>query len=220
MARNVFAENIETLKGMVLLMGNYVEQSLEQAQGLLEKRDLSRYDALKIEDDKVDQLEVELEKKCLTILALQAPVAYDLRFITCALKMSTDLERMGDHIRKIGRKTAHLIEDTDVPIHPAMFQMLIILRSMLKDMLDAFNVADLVKARQVIARDADVNAIQKEFFREIIDTIMQSHNATQASACVHMLFIARSLERIGDHIKNLGERIIFMVTGELVSHGY
>ncbi len=216
MARNVFAENIDALKGMLLLMGNHLERSLEELRNLLQKRDLKSFEFVKTEDDKVDQLEIEIEKKCLSILALQAPVAHDLRFITGALKMSTDLERIGDHIRKIARKYAYYMEGTDAPVHPAMVDMINILRGMLKDMIDAFNERDMAKARQVIARDADVNAIQKEFFREIIDVIMKSHNAEQASACVHLLFIARSLERIGDHIKNLGERIIFMETGELV----
>ena len=220
MTRNVFAENITALKGMLLLMGNYLERALEAERELLQKRDLQAFEFIKTEDDKVDVLEVEIEKKCLSILALQAPVAHDLRFITGALKMSTDLERIGDHIRKIARKFVHYMEVTQAPVHPAMVNMADILREMLTDMINAFNTQDLEKAKQVISRDSDVNAIQKEFFREIIETIMNSRSAEEASACVHLLFIARSLERIGDHIKNLGERIIFMETGQIVEHGY
>lgn len=220
MARNVFAENIAALKSMLLLMGSYLEQALEAERDLLQKRDLRYFEFIKTEDDKVDVLEVEIEKKCLSILALQAPVAHDLRFITGALKMSTDLERMGDHIRKIARKFVHYMETTEARVHPDMTSMIEILREMLKDMIDAFNSEDFAKAKLVIARDTDVNSIQKEFFREMIETIMNSRSAEEASACVHLLFIARSLERIGDHIKNLGERIIFMETGEIVEHSF
>ena len=220
MTRNVLAENIAALKGMLLLMGNYLERALEAERDLLQKRDLQAFELIKAEDDKVDLLEVEIEKKCLSILALQAPVAHDLRFITAALKMSTDLERIGDHIRKIARKFVHYMEGTQSPVHSDMSEMVTILRSMLKDMIDALNTQDLAKARQVIARDTDVNTLQKEFFREMIETIMSSRNAEQASSCVHLLFIARSLERIGDHIKNLGERIIFMETGEIVENSF
>lgn len=212
--RGSFEIQLRELKLRVVKMGALVEEIIDLAVTSLTKQDLVMADLVYQKDDAIDELELEIEKTCMSLIALQQPMAKDLRTIGTILKLITDLERMGDNavnIAKVTKEigTAHLIKPLiDIP------RMAKLTQDMVRRSLDAFVREDIDLATQVSEDDDAVDKIYEDIYMEIIELMRKDSSAIFQGT--RLLFVGRYLERIADHTTNVCERIIYMVNGQRV----
>jgi phosphate transport system protein len=211
-----FQEELERLKENLLKMATLVEKVLADAVGSLMKRDSQLAQQTIASDDAINNLEITIEETCLKLLALQQPMAIDLRFITSAMKIITDLERMGDQAVNIAERAISLNQEPQLKPYIDLPRMAEITQSMVKDVLDAFVKQDSQLARSVCARDDLVDGLKDQVFRELL-TYMISDSKT-IPRCVHLMIVSRCLERIADHATNIAEDVIFMVDARIIKH--
>ena len=209
--RQAFEGELNRLQQMLLAMGGTVDGLLEQAMNALEAPDIDKVEAVLAGDDVADNLDIEIEKHSLSLIALQSPTARDLRFIGSAMKISTDLERIGDHavdIAKVARKLVGLGYSPDVA---PLTEITARLRVMLADALNAFVMHDLDLLAKVIAADDDIDARYFDFSSRTTDAMQRDpQNSVGLS---YLLFAVHYLERVGDHVVNIAERVNYVETG-------
>ena len=164
------------------------------------------------EDDRIDELELDIENRCLTLIARHQPMAKDLRRIGTILKLITDLERMGDKAASISHKTLKLLDEPFIKPLVDIPRMGNLTERMVENALNAFVEEDVTKARKVMKDDDEIDLLFNQIFRELV-TFMISDPKTINQA-IQLLFVSSDLEKIGDHATNLGEWVIFMVTGD------
>jgi len=208
---------LDKLKTLILKLGGYVEQSLQQAIQAVETRDVALARTVIAQDEQIDLLEVDVEEECLHTLALYQPVASDMRFVLAVIKINTDLERIGDLAAHLAEQAIFLAEEPEANM--ALFDFLGSSRrvwSMVKMSLDALVTRDVALAQQVRAADAEVDAAHRKVYRRVEEEITKSpHRVRQL---IDLMNISRQLERIADHAVNIAEDVIFMVTGEIHRH--
>ncbi len=210
--RKNFNEELKKLKNEMLKMSSIVEESIYDSVEALKNQDLNLAEKVREKDDRIDEFEKKLEEKCIQLIALQQPVARDLRTIIVISKVVTDLERIGDHasnialmVENIGQKK--LIKPLiDVP------RMTEIVNRRLRDSLKAFVEVDVDLAQKIALEDDEVDKLDEQILRELL-TFMMEDPSTIGQA-MYLIFISRFLERIGDHTTNICERIIYMDTGQ------
>lgn len=209
-----FDEELNRMTGVIAQMGGLVEEQISSAVGALVRRDSERASEVVGKDRRIDTLEDEVEQLALRLLALRQPLAADLRLVTTAVKIASDLERMGDYAANVAKR-ALTLNKLD-PVRPASSVPRIaeLVQGMVKDVLDAFVERDVEKALAVWRRDEDVDAFYNSLFRELLTYMME--DPRHITPCIHMLFIAKNLERIGDHATNIAEQINFLVHGKTV----
>ena len=211
-----FHEELEQVKEKVLKLGSLVEAMVENAVASLVDRDSRLAEETIASDDRADRLEVEIDEDCVRMLALFQPAAGDLRFLTTAMKVSTDLERMADQAVNISERVLELNEEPqlkpyiDIPIMSQLAQ------KMLRECLDAFVRKDVELAREVIEADNKVDALKNQVFRELLTFMMG--DTTTIPRAIRLLLVSRHLERVADHATNIAEMVIFMVEGKNVRH--
>ncbi len=211
-----FHEELQHVKDRTLRLGSVVEAMVEHAIAALVDRD-SRLAETTIEDDnKADALEIDIDESCLRLLALYQPAAGDLRFITTAMKISTDLERMADQAVNICQRVIDLNEEPQLKPYIDIPLMSQLAQKMLRDSLDAFVRKDVALARAVITADNKVDALKRQVFRELL-TFMMEDPRTIARA-ISVLLVSRHLERIADHATNIAEMVVFLVEGRNIRH--
>lgn len=197
-------------------MGTLVEEAIYDADRALSHQDLALARQVVDGDGKIDELERRIEASCVRLLALKRPLASDLRAVTTALKVITDLERMGDHATEIAGIALKIGSEPlikpliDIPRMSAMA------RQMVHESLDAFVRRDVALAEKVCQDDDPVDKLYAELYDELLGFIMQGTDAVRAGQALSLLFVARFLERIADHAANIAERVIYLVTGERV----
>ncbi len=211
-----FQGELERLKENLLKMATLVERVLAEAVESLMKRDSQLAQQTIASDDAINDLELMIEETCLKLLALQQPMAIDLRFITAAMKIVTDLERMGDQAVNIAERAISLNQEPQLKPYIDLPRMAEITQTMVKDVLDAFVKQDSPLARSVCARDDLVDGLNDQVFRELL-TYMISDSKT-IPRCVHLMIVSRCLERIADHATNIAEDVIFMVDARIIKH--
>jgi len=167
-------------------------------------------------DVEIDKLEMDIDERCVRILARRQPVASDLRFITTALKMVTDLERMGDLAANLCERVLELDGETLRPVRESLVDMGRVVSDMLHEALDAFIQADAARAERVISRDSVVDATYAKIFPELLGQMMQEPNSVAVAQKLQS--IAKYLERVADHATNLSEMVVYMVRGEDKRH--
>jgi len=205
------------LRERILLLGAKVEAAIAAGIRAVVERDSALARATIEGDREIDRLEVETDALCLRILARRQPVASDLRFITLALKLVTDLERIGDLSVNVCERALELNEEPTLKPYVDLPQMAQAARTMVREALDAFVAGDAERARAVIARDATVDAYYAQIFRELLTYMMEDpRNIYRAT---RLQSVAKYLERIGDHACNLAEMVVFMVGGQDIRHG-
>lgn len=212
MTRKSFHVALQQLERELLRMGTLVEEAIYKAVNSLKERDVALARGIVEGDDLIDRMQVNIEQNCLQLLALQQPLARDLRAIGTALKITTDLERMADHAVDIAKITVRLEGQPLIKPLVDIPRMAEIARSMLRDSLNAYVNRDTALALEMIERDHEVDHLYNQIFRELL--VIMIENPKTITQATHLLFVAQYLERIGDHATNLGEWIIFMVTGE------
>jgi phosphate transport system protein len=211
-----FHEELELVKEKTLKLGSLVETMVEQAVASLVDRDSRLADEVIASDQKVDFLDVEIDQDCLRLLALHQPAAKDLRFITTAMKITTDLERMADQAVNICERAIELNEEPqlkpyiDIPIMSQLSQ------KMMREALDAFVRRDAELARQVIPEDNKVDALKDQIFRELLTFMMEDPRTIPRAT--RLLLVSRHLERIADHATNIAEMVVFLVEGKDIRH--
>ncbi|MDE2600183.1 MAG: phosphate signaling complex protein PhoU [Rhodocyclaceae bacterium] len=212
-----FDADLENIRNRVLQMGGVVEQLIVMAMDGLSSGDMLVIDEAIATDERVNRHEVELDEACNQVIARRQPTASDLRLVMTVVKIITDLERIGDEAKKVA-KMAKQIHGSDFHSAPAIeFRHVSgMVVSMLRQALDAFARLDVVAAGQVVRADQEVDVEFKSAMRQLITYMMEDPRTISHS--LDMVFIAKAIERIGDHSKNIAEYVIYMVKGRDVRH--
>ncbi|MFZ5817740.1 MAG: phosphate signaling complex protein PhoU [Bacillota bacterium] len=211
--RHSFHEQLAELQRDLLRMGIFVSEAIEKAVQSLARLDIPLAQQVIEGDDTVDQMLIDIEKRCLQLMALQQPMAGDLRSIGTALKIVTDLERMADHATDIAKITLRLEGERLIRELVHIPRMARRVQEMTREALEAFIHKDVERARRMITMDDEIDAAYKQIFDEVL-VIMQTQPQFVRQV-TYLLLVAMYLERVGDHATNLGEWTIYMVTGEL-----
>lgn len=212
----LFDEELKNLKEKLLRMAGLVEESIELSiEALKEQKDEPIQAVLKNEE-RINQLDVEVDETCLRLMALRQPMAGDLRFITSAMKINSELERMGDLAVNVSEQAAIL--NKMPPLKPLIDipRMARQAQAMVRDSINAFINRDEALARSVCERDDEVDALDEQIFRELLTYMME--DAANISRAVALILVSRNLERMADHATNVGEDVIYLVRGKSIKH--
>ena len=206
-----FDEDLDQLRGMIAEMGGLAENAIRESMQALVQRDTDAASGIVERDSKIDALEIEVERRAVQLIALRAPMADDLRDVVAALKIAGVVERIGDYAKNIAKRVPAM-ENSRIQPLSLLPEMARIAGEMVHNVLDAFAARDAAKAAEVCERDKSVDDFYNSIFRTLLTFMMENpNNITQAT---HLLFVAKNLERIGDHATNVAEMVYFAATGE------
>jgi len=211
-----FEEELRLIKEKVLRLGGLVEEGIANSIKALVERDTQLAERTIENDHVVNGLEVEIDELCLKVLALRQPAASDLRLITTAVKIITDLERIGDMAVNVCERVLELNEEAPLKPYIDIPRMAEAAQRMLKESLDAFVNGDTDLATKVLVEDDFVDDLNRQIFRELLTFMMEDPNTI--SRAMKILFISKYLERIADHATNIAEMVVFMVKGKVIRH--
>ncbi|SCY40860.1 phosphate signaling complex protein PhoU [Alkaliphilus peptidifermentans] len=210
--RKNFITQLEELNIKLLKMGAMVQEIIDVSVKALAKQDIELARKVYEMDDEIDKIELEIEMDCMNLIALQQPMARDLRVIATVLKIITDLERMGDHAVNIAKVTLEIGDEPLVKPLIDIPKMAKLAQNMVRKSLNSFMKLDVMLAEEVAHDDEDVDLLYEYIYTELIDMMIDNPNIVKQAT--KLLFIGRYLERIADHATNIGERVIYIVTGE------
>ena len=211
-----FQEELEGLQARLLEMGGLAEERVRAAVSGLVARDTTLIDKVMRGDEPVNELHIEIDNRCFTLLALYQPMATDLRSIVAAVKINTDLERVGDLAVNIAEAARRYVAHAPVKKLIDIPRMAMIAQSMLRDALDAFVRRDIELAQQVLNEDDRLDSLKTQIFRELLTYMLQDPHTIEPA--LELILISRHLERIGDHATNVAEDVIFIVSARDVRH--
>ncbi len=211
---SAFDRDLEAAQALVMRMGGLVETALLDAAEALDTRDEDLAARVRAGDAAIDALEDEINTKCALLLALRAPTASDLRTVLTVMKIAAALERAGDYAKNLAKRTAVLSQMTPVPGASGSIRRLAkAVVQMLTDALDAYIRRDVKLAEDVRKRDRDVDQMYNSIFREFLTHMME--DPRNIGPCMHLHFIAKNIERVGDHATSVAEQVIYLVTGAM-----
>jgi phosphate transport system protein len=211
-----FHEELDGLKQTLLAMGGLVEDQIRSAVAALLDRDGAVAAHVIEEDRRVNAYDVEIDETCVELLALHQPAAGDLRFITTAMKIVTDLERIGDQAVNIAQRALELNAEPQLKPYIDLPRMAERAQRMVRESLDAFVARDTQLARRVCAEDAEVDALKEQIFRELLTFMMA--DPTTIPRAIRLILISRFLERVADHATNIAEMVVYLVDSKMVRH--
>jgi phosphate transport system protein len=211
-----FHEELEALKQTLLAMGGLVEDQIRHAMQALVDRDDALASEVIERDRQVNAYDVEVDAQCVELLALHQPAAGDLRFITTAMKIVTDLERIGDQAVNIAQRVIELNQEAQLKPYIDLPRMAERAQAMVKESLDAFVARDTELARRVRAEDDEVDALKEQIFRELLTFMMEDPRSIPRA--IRLILISRCMERVADHATNIAEMVIYLVEGKMVRH--
>jgi phosphate transport system protein len=211
-----FQEELEQLKNRLLEMGGLAEERVRTAVDGLVSRDLTLVQQVLQGDGPINQLHIEVDNRCFMLLALHQPMAVDLRAIVSAVKINTDLERVGDLAVNIAEAVTRYLEHPPVKELIDIPRMARVAQTMLRDALDAFVRRDTALAEAVLNQDDELDGLKTQVFRELLTYMLQAPSTIEPA--LDLILISRHLERIGDHATNIAEDVIFMVSAKDVRH--
>lgn len=207
-----FDEDLDSLKAKIAQMGGLVEAQCESAVRAVHRRDQALAQKVRDADSRIDALEAEIEAMSLRLLALRQPLGGDLRTVVASLKIVSDLERIGDYAANIGKRAIVLSGLPEIPPANGIVRIGGLVKSLIKDVLDAYADDDLELAVAAWHRDEDIDELYTSMFRELLTYMMEDPRNITAST--HLLFIAKNLERMGDHATNIAETVHFQIKGK------
>jgi phosphate transport system protein len=213
---SIFDEELQQLKEKILKMGSLVEDAIKHSIHALVERDNTLARRVIDNDRIVNTLDVEIDEESIRLIALRQPKAGDLRFITTAMKITTDLERMGDLAVNIAERTIELNEEPILKPYIDIPRMREIAQGMTRDALDAFVRKDKQLAKDVIMRDDEVDDLKHEVLQEL--AFFMAQDPTTVFRAMKISFVAQYLERIADHATNIAEMVIYLVEGKIIRH--
>jgi phosphate transport system protein len=211
-----FQEELDQLKARLLEMGGLAEDRVRSAVRALVERDQALVDLVLTGDTPINQLHIEIDGRCVKLLALHQPMAVDLRAILSAVKINTDLERVGDLAINIAEAVVRYLAHPPVKALIDIPRMADIAQAMLRNALDAYVRRDTVLAQQVLDADDGLDALKTQVFRDLLTCMLQDPRTIEPS--LDLILVSRHLERIGDHATNIAEDVIFMVSARDVRH--
>jgi phosphate transport system protein len=211
-----FHEELDALKQTLLAMGGLVEDQIRRVMRALVERDDALASDVIARDREVNAYENEIDEKCVELLALHQPAAGDLRFLTTAMKIVTDLERIGDQAVNIAQRSLELNSEPQLKPYIDLPRMAEKAQAMVKESLDAFVARDTALARRVRSEDEAVDAINHQIFRELLTYMMS--DPTTIPRAIRLVLIARCLERVADHATNIAEMVVYLVESRMVRH--
>lgn len=211
-----FNNELIDLKENLVKMSNLVEEAINLAIKSLVEQDIDLAVRVIENDDKIDQMELDIEEQCLQMIALRHPIAKNLRMIGCGYKTVSDLERVADHAVNIAKASQYLSTKPMVKPLIDIPRMAKIAQNMLKDALDAYFNGDVELAKEVWVRDKTVDDLDKQIFRELLTFMMEDPRTI--SRAIHLIFVSNNIERIADHATNLAERVVYIVNGERIKN--
>ena len=211
-----FQDDLDTLKQRLLAMGGLAEERVREAVRGITDRDPAALNGVLAGDEPINDLHIEIDDRCFKLLALHQPMAADLRVIVAAVKINTDLERVGDLAVNIAEAGQRYLQHPPVKPLIDIPRMGDIAQSMLRESLDAFVRRDIALAEAVLAEDDVVDALKSQIFRELLTYMLQDPETIEPS--LDLILISRHLERIGDHATNVAEDVIFILSARDVRH--
>lgn len=211
-----FDEELAELKTKLARMAGLAEDQIDKALTALVTRDAALACAVIERDHKVNAMDVEIDEACIELLALHQPAARDLRLVTTAMKLSTELERISDLSESICERAIELNEEPQLKPYIDIPRMGSLARVMVKESIDAFIKEDAILARKVIGDDDFVDDLMEQLFRELLSFMME--NPHTISRAIRLSFIAKSLERVADHATNIAELVVYLVEGKIIRH--
>jgi len=216
MERHHFESEMQSLKSQLLTMGGLVENRIHRAVDSLIHRNDAEAQKVIESDVEINDLQIEVDERCLKLLATQTPVAGDLRFIAAAMKINSDLERMGDQAVNIAENTMKCLDKPPLKPFIDLPRMAALAQEMTRDALDAFVRRDAELARDVLRRDDEVDDLKDQVFRELLTYMMADPGTIERA--LSLILISRNLERVADHATNIAEDVIFLVEAKDVRH--
>ncbi|HTX21132.1 MAG TPA: phosphate signaling complex protein PhoU [Candidatus Aquilonibacter sp.] len=212
---NYFETGLDELRQKLLQMASRAETAVNQAVQALMQRDYDLAVKVRADDDAIDQLEIEIDEMAIQLLT-KAPLATNLRLVTVAMKISQNLERIGDEATKIAKRARDLAQEPPVKINLDLPRLAGMALAMVKDALDSFVQRDSAAARAIIPRDKEVDAVNHEMHTALTQHMME--NPTTIGRCLHWIVAAKSLERIADHAKNIAEDVVYLCEAQDIRH--
>ncbi len=211
-----FDEELQELRKNLLKMASLVDEAVRGVLKSLKERDAELAEKIIEKDEEIDMLEIEIDRQCLELIAKRQPIAVDLRFLTSVMKINNDLERVGDLAIHVARRSISLAKFR--PIKPLIDipDMTEKAMKMLKDAMAALVERDSEKAREICERDADIDRIYVQNFREVLTYMMEDKENIKAG--IHLILSAKQIERMADHITNIAEDIVYLVEGKTIKH--
>ncbi len=209
-------DELDTLRDRVLLLGGETETALQRAMHALIERDTASAREVLAGDDAIDQLEVEIDRLCIDVIALRQPAARDLRFVVSVAKITPILERIADHACNIARAAVDLNDEPQLRPYIDLPRMAAQASNMLHAALDAFTSGDAAAARAVIERDDEIDALYDQIFHSLIEMMVADPTTTTRAA--RLLFVAKHLERIGDYVTDICELTVYMAEARFIKH--
>ena len=211
---SAFDRDLEAIQAQIMKMGGLVENAILEAAISLEMRDEERAEVVRQGDKAIDALEEIINEEAARVIALRAPTASDLRLVLSVIKVSANLERIGDYAKNLAKRTGVLSQMESVNGSAgALRRMAKEVEGMLKDALDAYVARDAELAQDVIDRDIQVDQMYNALFREFLTFMME--DPSNITACMHLHFIAKNIERMGDHVTSIAEQVVYLVTGAI-----
>lgn len=211
-----FHDELSQLKVRLLTMSSEAEAAVQLAVEALLERSAEKAERVIKGDQVIDLMEVEVEEQCLSLLALQQPMAKDLRLLVAGIKIANDLERVGDHAVNIAQSADRLAKHRPITPEPEIFEMARLAREMLSDALEAFVRDDANAGRAICLRDDKVDALNRSMFRILLTHMMEDPHSIGSG--LELLLVSRNLERIADLATNVGEDVVFLVEGKSIKH--
>ncbi|GAK45541.1 phosphate uptake regulator PhoU [Tepidicaulis marinus] len=211
-----FEEELEAISTQIAQMGGMAEAQLAAAIDCVTRRDIALAERTVLEDRRIDEMEHDIEEQTVRLIALRQPMALDLREAISAIKISADLERIGDLAKNIAKRSIIVIGDYETParLMQGLARMGKLAQGQLKAVLDAYAGRNAEEALHVWRSDAEIDEMYNSIFRELLTYMMEDPRTI--GACTHLLFIAKNIERIGDHATNVAETVSYLVTGEML----
>jgi phosphate transport system protein len=210
-----FDEELANFKEKLLTMGSYAESAVSQSVQSVVERDDALAGRVQENDDLMDELEIEIDDMAISLLA-KAPLAADLRLITVAMKISQNLERIGDEATTIARRAVELNQEPQLKPFVDIPRMATIALGLLKDALDAFVRKEPEKARAIVPRDKEVDALNRQLYRELSGCMVE--NPATISRCLNLMTVSKSLERVADHAANIAEEVVYLCEARDIRH--
>lgn len=215
MHNTILDNELEELKSEILRMGALIEKSIHESTRSMIEDNVDLAKQVIAEDDDIDTLNIDVQNKCLRLLALRQPLAVDLRAVQADLQIATDLERMGDCAEKIAKSTLRLHGKRTIDDLSLLAQLAFDASEMVTNIINSYSFADVIKAKNIVEVENEIDGLYKQYFDILMDIIRE--DANKADMAVQLLFTIHCLERIADHATNIGESVLYMVTGERAS---
>ena len=211
---SAFDRDLEAIQAMLMKMGGMVEAAILDSAKALETRDVELAERVREGDKAIDEMEERVNEEATRVIALRAPTASDLRTVMTVIKISANLERCGDYAKNLAKRVSVLVESPEVNgTAVSIARMSRDVQHMLKEALDAYIQRDAALAEDIIQRDEDVDQMYTALFRQLLTHMME--DPRNITPCMHLHFIAKNIERMGDHVTSIAEQVVYLVTGTM-----